>query len=81
MNEEMTHTEIVNKLIGSIKPYGSTDIDEKRMENLKAMCELIEDLVFDVRQVATYRIRHEHSMKEMGLYAEKFLTETLGIVE
>lgn len=77
----MTHKEIVEKLVGNIQPYGATHIDEKRFENLKVMCELVNDLVYEIDKVAQAESRQEHSMKEMGKYASNFLSNTLGIEE
>ena len=37
------------------------------------MCGLIEDLVYEVNYVARDKDRYESSMKEMGVYAQKFL--------
>ncbi len=37
----MTNHEIVKKIIGQIKPVGSTEIDNERFENLKATIELV----------------------------------------
>lgn len=65
--------EIVQKLVGSIMPVGESHLDTKRLENLKIMCELIEDLVYEVNYVARDKDRYESSMKEMGVYAQKFL--------
>jgi hypothetical protein len=65
----MTHLLIVNKLIGPIEPVGETTTDERRYENLKAQCELVEHLILDIQYVA----------KRAGEYADKFLTNTIGI--
>ena len=35
----MTNFNVVEKLIGNIRPIGKTEVDEKRLENLKAMCQ------------------------------------------
>lgn len=69
----MTNLEIVNKLIGNIHPAGSSEIDAKRFENLKEMCELVDDLIMQLQSVAGNKNRIEWSMKEMGQYADKFL--------
>lgn len=71
----MTNTDVVKKLIGSVQPYGASHIDEQRFENLKAMCELVGDLMEEIKDAAKAKDRHEHSMKEMGLYAYKFLSQ------
>ena len=73
--DKMTNTDVVKKLIGNIQPYGASHIDEQRFENLKAMCELVGDLIEEIKDTAREKDRYEHSMKEMGLYAYKFLTQ------
>ena len=65
--------EIVQKLVGSITPAGESNLDTKRLENLKIMCGLIEDLVYEVNYVSRNKDRYESSMKVMGEYADKFL--------
>lgn len=65
--------QIVDKLVGNITPYGASHIDEERFENLKIMCGLVERLVSDINFVARDKDRYEASMKEMGVYAQKFL--------
>ncbi len=71
----MTNTEIVKKLIGEIQPYGDSSIDKKRFENLKEMCQLIEELVSEIQEASKSKDRYEASMKEIGQYAFNFLTE------
>ncbi|MBL0317488.1 MAG: hypothetical protein IPP69_17655 [Flavobacteriales bacterium] len=71
----MTNTDVVKKLIGNVQPYGASHIDEQRFENLKAMCELVGDLIEEIKDAAKSKERHEYSMKEMGLYAYKFLSQ------
>lgn len=72
---------IVKKLIGPIRPVGETNEDNQRLENLKAMCQLMDDIHTQIDAVAyEFRNRHESSMSEAGKYASKFLT-TLGIEE
>jgi len=70
----MTNTDVIKKLIGSIKPYGDSNIDKERLENLKNMCQLVEDLVEEIKYVAKEKDRHERSIKEMGIYAYNFLS-------
>ena len=65
--------QIVQKLVGSISPSGESHLDTKRLENLKVMCSLVEDLVYEINFVARDKDRYEASMKEMGVYAKKFL--------
>lgn len=76
----MTHTDIVKKLIGNIHPHGASHIDGDRLENLKEMCALVGDLVYEINFVArNNKDRQEHSMKIMGEYAHDYLINDLGI--
>jgi len=78
----MNYTEIVKKLVGNIQPAGASHTDKDRFENLKAMCELTNDLVAEIDRVAyENKDKAEHSIKEMAQYADNFLTKTLGIAE
>jgi len=78
----MTNTDVINKLIGNINPVGETNTDNERFENLKAMCELVNNLIVDIDDMA-YRNKdaYEFSKKRASEYAKKFLTETIGIKE
>lgn len=77
----MTHTEIVKKLIGEIQPAGASHIDTERFENLKAMCELVNNLVDEIETVSfENKDRQEHSTKKAGEYAHDFIKKTLRIV-
>lgn len=65
--------EIVQKLVGNITPAGESHLDTQRFENLKTMCDLVEDLVYEINFVARDKDRYESSMAVMGKYADKFL--------
>lgn len=67
--------EIVNKLVGKISPLGCASRDPQRLENLKAMCGLITDLIQEVQYVSRNKDRYEGSVKAIGEYADKFLRE------
>lgn len=72
----MTHTEIVNKLIGEISPIGKSEVDRERLENLKQLCEVVSNLIKDISFVAnSNKHSHEHSVKEIVKYATNFLEE------
>lgn len=78
----MTHTEIVIKLIGPIRPVGDASVDPERLENLKDLTDLVNALVVLIDDVATINNdSHEHSRAVAGKHAYKFLAETLGISE
>jgi hypothetical protein len=75
----MTHLEIVNKLIGPIRPVGETNTDAERFENLKALCELADGILEQIHSVATdFKDRPEFSMARSGKSAKAFL-ENMGI--
>lgn len=65
--------EIVEKLVGNIQPAGESNLDTQRLENLKVMCGLVEDLVWEINQVSKDKDRYESSMKVMGVYANNFM--------
>lgn len=72
--------EIINKLIGQIRPVGETNTDVQRFENLKEMCQLVNELVSEIDSVSyDFRDNYEHSVKKASEYAKHFLTEELGI--
>ncbi len=75
----MTNFDVVKKLIGDISPSGDAAIDEKRFENLKAMCELMDEIHTAIDSVA-YNNRHAHqaSVKRSVAYVDEFL-DRIGI--
>jgi len=73
--------DVVRKLIGKINPVGETNADDQRFENLKAHCELVNDLIIDLWYVSREKDRNEYSMSRAGKYAEEFLRDTLNIKE
>jgi hypothetical protein len=78
----MTNTDVVKKLIGNINPVGESNTDNERFDNLKEMCELVNNLIIDINDMA-YRNKdaYQHSMKNASDYAIKFLRSTIGISE
>lgn len=78
----MTHTDIVKKLIGNINPTGDSSRDGERFDNLVEMCELVNDLVQEIDDMAwRNRDAREASVVKARDYASNFLTATLGITE
>lgn len=78
----MTNTDVVKKLIGKITPVGETNTDNERFENLKAMCELVDNLITDIDDMAYMnKDSREFSVKRASEYASNFLTKTIGIAE
>lgn len=74
--------DVVDKLVGKIEPTGDTSVDEERFENLKAYCELINEMVKRVDDVAYNNMDSSlASVKRSNDYISSFLTDTLGIEE
>ena len=67
--------EIVKKLVGETDPVGETNADNDRFENLKAMTELVDELLSDIYRVARGNNRHEYSINRAGQFASSFLDE------
>ena len=77
----MTNYDVVKKLIGEINPVGESNEDNKRFENLKAMCELLNEIHTAVDNVAyEYRDRQEFSIKRACDYAKNQL-DHMGIAD
>ncbi len=70
----MTNTDVVKKLIGNIVPYGDTEIDENRMQNMKEMCVLVNDLLQEIKDVyRTFKNSPRASEKEIAECAKNWL--------
>ena len=74
--------EVVKKLIGPINPVGATHIDEKRLENLKELTRLVDNLLSDIDKVLFLCGEDStlYSVKAAGQHARKFF-DKIGIVE
>lgn len=77
----MTYTHVVKKLIGPIQPVGESNEDKNRLKNLEDMCELVEDLMLQIREVAKSKSNHQYSVKKIGEKANSFLAELFENVE
>lgn len=70
--------DIVNKLVGPIEPIGETNNDNERFDNLKTMCELVDDLLHQIYWVsARNRLSHEASVKKATNYSVIVLKQIL----
>ncbi len=73
--------DVVRKLIGAVNPIGETNEDERRLDNLKVMIVLTDQLLTDIDDVAyKNKNRHESSMKRAANVASDFY-KRLGIQE
>lgn len=66
--------EVIDRLLGEIEPYGDSDIDEVRLNNLEQTIEVTEKLIDEIIIIASYKDRPEWSMSNMGVTANEFIT-------
>lgn len=69
----MTHFEIVKKLIGDVSPKGESHIDSQRLENLKELIKLADEIIGEIHNVARLSSCSEYSIKIAGEKAKLFL--------
>ena len=74
----MEISEVVRKIVGSIEPYGDTNIDNERFENLVTHASLVTELIADMIETAKYRNRPEYSMSNLGEHAYEELQELVA---
>ena len=66
--------EVVMKMVGPVMPVGETREDERRLENIKKLTELVDRLLFEIDAVSHNADRVEASMKAIGVRARDFMT-------
>ena len=65
--------DVVRELVGDVKPIGETRADENRLENLKILCDLTEELIMDINDVYMGdENSSEDSRKKAAKYAGEF---------
>lgn len=75
----MTNIEIVKKLIGEIRPIGKSEVDAERFKNLKAMCQLMDEIHTEIDSLAyDFKDRKEASIAMCRDYANKYLDKLLN---
>lgn len=72
---------IIKRIIGNIEPYGDTNIDEERTNNLNTHINISYNLIKDLVEVAKFRNRSEYSIKSMGNLAYNELLEIKEIID
>lgn len=73
--------DVINKLIGKIEPYGDSNIDKERMENLKIHVDIIYKMIEDLIEVAKYKNRPEYSIRVLALTAYEELLEIKRMID
>lgn len=69
----MEYKEIIDRLIGNIHSFGSSEIDCDRYENLKEYCGLACKMINEICDEAKNSRRFEYSMKKSGKEAIEYL--------
>ena len=70
-----TILKVTRTLIGETEPYGDSEIDRMRTENLEKLIYVMDELLYDVEKVAVNKDRHEGSVRVMGEKAHKALND------
>ena len=70
--------DVVMKLVGPVEPSGMTEADNRRFENLKDLCRLVDGLIYEIQEVRRNHISNEFSVKRAGDYAVNYCNETLS---
>ena len=73
--KKFTHLEIVKKLIGKTSPTGESNTDQERLENLKEICKLTEDLIDHIKKTSTSNSDQQYSVQRIRVYAFDFLNK------
>ena len=76
-----TIIKVIDALIGSIEPYGSTHIDNERTENLKALLYVMDEYIAEIDKVVKYRNCPQYSMRKMGEIAYEWFVDLKGYVD
>jgi predicted translin family RNA/ssDNA-binding protein len=72
----MTNYDVVKKLIGEIEPIGETNIDNERLKNLEAMCELMNEIHTAIEDISyKYRNSQEFSIKRASEFARNIVNK------
>jgi len=75
-NRTLTPFQIVQKLIGDIRPIGESNTDYERLENMKQMCKLAEEILYEIDIVSTgYPFNKGYSIRRNCDYGIKFLNK------
>ena len=71
----MSISEILDKLLGKIEPYGDTTIDEERYKNIKNYEEALVFILKRLEESARLKNRPEYSIQKIAIECEDILNE------
>ncbi len=69
----MTHTDVIKKLIGPVRPIGETNADDERLKNLHEMMDVMQFMYWELRSIAANKDAGEYSISLAGKEAHNFL--------
>lgn len=65
--------EVVDTLTGPIEPYGDSDIDETRYDNLMKLESVLDSELVRIQWLLSYEKSYQFSMKRSGMEARVYL--------
>ena len=71
----MSISEILEKLLGEIEPYGDTGIDEKRYKNIPNYDEALDFIISKLKASAKLKDRQEYSIQKIATECDDVLNE------
>lgn len=70
-----TVIEVVKTLVGEVDAVGSSHLDVERLENLKVMTRVVDELIEEIIQASKTKDYFQYSMQKIGRYAFEYLKE------
>ena len=70
-----TVIEVVKTLVGEVDAVGSSHLDVERLENLKVMTRVVDELIEEIIQASKTKDYFQYSMQQIGRYAFEYLKE------
>lgn len=67
--------DVVTKLVGPILPVGETNEDQRRLDNIKVLTNVVDRLLLHLNDAALHADRPQASMKAIGKYAKEYMDE------
>lgn len=71
----MSISEILDKILGKIEPYGDTRIDEERYKNIVNYDEALDFILKRLKESAKLKNRPEYSIQKIATECEDILNE------
>lgn len=71
----MSISEMLDKILGKIEPYGDTTIDEERYKNIPNYDEALDFVLKRLKEAAKLKDRPEYSIEKIATECEDILNE------